>query len=138
MPEIEQRLDKVEERLGSVEKKVDVLDGKVAALDGKVTALDGKVAVLATDVQKLRVLGEENERQLKVVAEVQARHGERLDEHSRMLEKITRDIEPLKVLPAAVQQIAKDMAPLRDVMERITHDHEARITELEKRAGVRE
>jgi hypothetical protein len=68
---------------------------------------------------------------------VQAAHGQKLDEHSRMRAQIQQDIEPLKALPAVVQQIARDIAPLRTVMKRLD-DHESRIVEVEKRTGVRE
>jgi len=58
------------------------------------------------------VLKEENARRLRLIAEVQVHHG-------NVLQQIVRDVEPLKVLPGLLQ--------------RVVHDHERRITALEKR-----
>ena len=131
MSEVEQRLGRVEEGLGKVETRlgavedgleevrdqVHALDGKVNALDGKVTALDGKVTALDENVQKLRLLEENNATEIKKVAEVQSHHGKKLD-------KITKALEPLARIDAFVNAVA--------------HDHENRIRVLETRAGVRE
>jgi uncharacterized coiled-coil protein SlyX len=94
MSGVEERLDKVEERLGSVEKGVNELRG---------------------EVQKLRVLGEQNTSDIKLVAEVQARHGEKLEE-------ITKALEPLARIDNFVRLVA--------------HDHEVRIKRLEKHTGI--
>ena len=139
---VEGRLESVEGRLESVETKVDALDGKLATLDGKLATLDGKVGGLAQDVQKLRVLGEDNAREIKLFGEAQARHGELLQQHGVTLDRIVKgDIEPFIDLRAAVQQIAQAVTPLKDIrdfMDRVTGEHEARISELEKRVGVPE
>jgi hypothetical protein len=72
------------------------------------------VDTLDEDVQRLRVLGEENTRQIKLIAEVQVHHG-------NMLQEIVKIVEPLKVLP--------------DLFRDVAQDHARRITVLERRAG---
>ena len=81
--------------------------------------IDGRLGTLEQDVQKLRVLGEENTRQITLIAEVQAHHGTILEQHSRQLDHIVKDIEPLKVLP--------------ELLRTVIQDHERRITALERR-----
>ena len=66
------------------------------------------------EVQKLRVLAEANESQIKLVAEVQARHGEKLDE-------LTKAVEPI--------------ARIEYFIETVATEHELRLRELEKRVG---
>ena len=64
MAEIVERLDGVERRLTSVE-----------------TGL----SKLSSEVQTLRVLGEQNATDIKRIAEVQVQHGQKLDDHARKL-----------------------------------------------------
>ena len=110
MPEVEERLDKVEKRLTSVETGVQELRGEVGGLRREVDELRG-------EVQTLRVLGEDNAREIKLIAEVQVRHSAKLDE-------IGKALEPL--------------GEIRDFVRLVAHDHEHRLQELEKRTGVRE
>jgi len=123
MAGVEDRLEKVEKRLDSVEGQVGGLRSEVSGLRGEVTGLRGAVTRLDGEVQKLRVLGEENERRINLVIEVQALHGQKLDEHSGMLAQITKALEPLAAIHAFIQGVAGN--------------HEERITALEKRTGVR-
>jgi chromosome segregation ATPase len=131
MSEVVERLDNVEARLGSVETAVEALRGEVGDLRSEVGGLRGEVGELRgegrqlrnefgelrAEVGKLRVLGEQNTSDIKLIAEVQAHHGKKLEE-------ITKALAPL--------------AEIRDFMNLVAHDHEHRITALEKRTGVRE
>jgi hypothetical protein len=56
------------------------------------------------------MLGEENTAQIKVIAEVQVHHGQKL-------QQLVEAVEPLKVLPTLYEQVARD--------------HERRIRALE-------
>ena len=107
MPEVEQRLGKVEERLDAVEHAVEGLRGEVGGLRGEVGGL-------RDEVLKLRVLGEDNARDIQLLREG---HGARFD-------AIDKALEPL--------------ARLDDFVRRVASDHEDRIQALEKRAGVPE
>jgi archaellum component FlaC len=114
MPDVTERLDKVEGRLGVVEERLGAVEGRLGAVEIKVDALDAKVETLSGDVQKLRVLGEDNARDIKLIAEVQAQHGAKLEE-------ISKALEPLARIDAFVTLVA--------------HDHAKRITALEKAGG---
>ena len=48
----------------------------------------------------------------------ESHHGTLLEQHSRLLNQIVKDVEPLKVLP--------------DFLRTVVQDHERRITALEK------
>ena len=69
------------------------------------------------------MLGEKNEADVKRIAEVLAQHGDKLDDHGRKLEYITKALEPLARLDAFVQLVA--------------HKHEVRLTDLETHTGLR-
>jgi archaellum component FlaC len=117
------RLDKVEDQVTGLradvdELRVDVngLATTVSGLRTDVVGLAGRVGVLEEDVRKLRVLGEENTQQIKLIAEVQSHHG-------TVLEQLLKDVEPLKVVP--------------DLLRTVIQNHEQRITALETRGEVR-
>jgi chromosome segregation ATPase len=125
---VEERLESVDDRLESVEHqvgglredvdkltgRVDTLTGTVDTLTGTVDTLSGKVDTLSEDVHRLQVLGEENSRQIGLIAEVQGHHGS-------VLEQLGKDVAPLK--------------DLRDLVLRVVHVHEQRITALEQRGA---
>jgi outer membrane murein-binding lipoprotein Lpp len=98
--------------------RVDVggLSTTVSGLRTDVAGLTGRVGALEEDVRKLRVLGEENTQQIKLIAEVQSHHG-------TVLEQLLKDVEPLKVVP--------------DLLRTVIQNHEQRITALETRGEVR-
>ena len=127
------RLDRVEGRLDTVEGRLDTVEGRLDRVDGRLDRVDGRLDTVEStlgkvesrlgglegEVQKLRLLGEENTQQIKLLAEVQSHHGTVLEQHSRMLDQIVSDITPLKVLP--------------DLLRTVIKDHERRITALAKR-----
>ena len=100
--------------------------------------VEKRLSSIEQEVRKLRVLGEHTADDVKLVAEVQTRHAERLDEHGQMLRQISAALEPMKVVPAAVQQIARDVGFLKDFIQRVVPEHEARLGDLEKRSDARE
>jgi len=118
LDKVEGRLDKVEGRLGGVEGRLDRVEDQVTGLRTEVTGLTGRIGSLEGEVQKLRVLGEENTQQIKLIAEVQSHHGSVLEQHSRLLDQLVSDVQPLKVLP--------------DLLRTVIQDHERRIAALEK------
>ncbi len=120
MTEVEERLDSVEGRLGSVEHGLQELRGEVGKLRDEVGGLRGEVGglrektdTLADDVQKLRVLGEENQRQLQLVIEL---HGQKFDE---------------------IADALKPLAEIHRFVRSVADDDELRIRALESRAENR-
>jgi chromosome segregation ATPase len=125
MADLEERLDGVERQLGKVEGqlveltgRVDHLRGEVGDLRGEVGDLSGEVGSLRSEVQKGRVLEEANAAQIKLIAEVQTHHGELLTRGGDTLQRLDAAVEPLKVLPDLIKQVAQD--------------HETRIAALER------
>lgn len=116
---VEGRLEKVEGRLDGVEGRLERVESRLDGVEGRLDRVDGKLGQLEGEVQKLRVLGEENTQQIKLIAEVQSHHGTVLGEHSRLLEQLVSDVQPLKALP--------------DFLRTVIQDHERRIAALEKR-----
>jgi chromosome segregation ATPase len=122
MPDVDERLGRVEESLKTLSERIDErfaqvdqrfaqVDQRFEQVDQRFEQVDQRFGTLETEVQKLRVLAEANETQIKQIAEVQVHHG-------KQLQQLVDGLEPLK--------------GLRDFVERIAHDHEHRITDLEK------
>jgi archaellum component FlaC len=109
--EIKERLDTIDKRLDNVDERFDKIDERFDKVDDRFVKVDDRLDTLTSDVQKLRVLGEENTTQIKLIAEVQAHQG-------HVLQQIVQDIEPLKILPA--------------LFTKVVQDHERRITALER------
>ena len=94
----------------------------VRVLKDDVRVLKDDVRVLKGDVQRLRVLQEDQETRIQKIAEVQAHHGKKLDEHGKLLLEIKEQLAPL--------------ADIADFVRRTSSDHERRIVALEKKAGA--
>jgi hypothetical protein len=106
MPDVNGRLDGIEDALTGVSRQV----------GEQFTEVKQRLDKMAGEMQRVRVLGEENSTQIRLVAEVQTHHG-------HLLEQLVKEIEPLKVLP--------------DLFKQVAQDHERRITALEKGSGSR-
>jgi chromosome segregation ATPase len=119
--QVDQRFAQVDQRFAQVDQRFAQVDQRFAQVDQRFVQVDQRFDTLEVQVQKLRVLGEENTTQIKQIAEVQAHHGSVLDEHGAALKRIEEALEPLKVLPAAIQTCFRDLG-----------DHERRITALEE------
>ena len=104
------RLGKVEGRLDGIDGRLDSMDRRFDSMDRRFDSMDQRMASLEGDVRKLRVLGEENAGQIKLIAEVQSHHGKKLDD-------LVKAVEPLKDLPNLIH---------------IVGNHERRITALER------
>jgi chromosome segregation ATPase len=125
MPDVNERFDRVEERLTSlgermeeqfakVDERFAKVDERFAQVDQRFAQVDARFDTLTKEVRTLRVLGEENAAQIKIIAEVQAHHG---TEHGAALKRLEEAMKPLKALSEAIQ--------------RVIPDHERRITALE-------
>jgi len=101
---------------------VRVLKDDVRVLKGDVRVLKDDMRVVKDDVHGLRVLYEHHDTQITTIAEVQAHHGRKLEEHSQLLREIKTELEPLR--------------DLRDFVKRIADEHEGRIGALEKHTGL--
>jgi chromosome segregation ATPase len=152
MPETDERLDKVEERLGTVETGLKEVEQRLGSVETGLKGVDQRLGSVETglkkvdrrlgsvetglndvrkevgglrgEVSRLQILGEKNTEDVKKVAEVQAYHGDKLDEHGRKLDQVIRALEPLN--------------DVRDFIHRVAPNHETRIQELEKRTGIQE
>jgi chromosome segregation ATPase len=129
MPDVDERLDAVEQRLKDIGERMDErfaqvdqrfaqVDQRFAQVDQRFAQVDQRFGSLEDEVQKLRILGEQNTTDIKRIAEVQAHHGEVLAQHGAALQRLEEAIKPLSVLPAALQKILPD--------------HERRIAALEQ------
>jgi chromosome segregation ATPase len=124
MSDVDARLSSVEQRLEALGTRIDErfeqVDRRFEQVDRRFEQVDRRFGTLEAEVRKLRMLGEENASQIKVIAEVQAHHG---SVHGAALARLEAAIKPLKELPAALQQILPD--------------HERRIRALEESRSTR-
>src|SRR5215510_941364 len=93
-----QQLGEVKERLDNHDGQFNQIDARFNQIDARFNQMDGRFDSLESDVQKLRMLEESNSDRIKMIAEVQSRPGEKLDE-------LAKSIEPLKVLPDLYKQV---------------------------------
>ena len=110
-------------RLGAVEEGLTAVETRLGSVETAVQDLRGDLGKLRGEVGKLRVLGEENAGRITVIAEVQSHHGKLLAQHGAKLDEIADALRPLASIDAFIKLVA--------------HDHELRLTDLEKRAGIR-
>ena len=113
LKKVEGRLENVEGRLENVEGRLEKVEGRLDGVEGSLGRVQGQLGQLESEVQKLRVLGEENTQQIKLIADVQSHHG-------TVLNQLVKDVEPLKPLP--------------DLLRVVIQDHERRIAALENRS----
>lgn len=134
MPDVDARLDKVEEGLKQLGERVDAgftrmdqrfaqVDERFAQIDERFVKSDERFESLEKELQKLKVLGEQNTTDIKRIAEVQVHHGNVLERHGAALERIEKAVEPLKAVAAA--------------LENVLPDHERRIRTLEAASSTR-
>ena len=124
LTEFEKRLDSIGEDVRVLKDDVRVLKDDVRVLKDDVGVLKQDVSTLKDDVQRLRVLQEDQETRIDKIAEVQAHHGQVLDEHGKLLLEIKDQLAPL--------------ADIAEFVRRTSGDHERRIVALEKRTGLQE
>jgi chromosome segregation ATPase len=128
MPDMNERLDGIEqklttltehvkeqftqfdERFAQVDERFAQVDQRFAQVDQRFAQVDQRFEALTERVQKLQVLGEENAAQIKLIAEVQAHHGEVQERHGAALQRIEEAVEPLKAVSAALENILPDHA----------------------------
>jgi hypothetical protein len=98
MPDVDERLDTVEQRVKEIGER----------MDERFAQVDQRFGSLEAEVQKLRVLEEQNSTEIKRIAEVQGHHGDVLAQHGAALQRLEDAIRPLTVLPAALQHLLPD------------------------------
>jgi archaellum component FlaC len=122
MPDIDAQLERIERalndqfsgvngRLDTIDKRLEGVDKRLEGVDTRLEGVDKRLEGVDTRLNALTILGEANTTQIRLVAEVQSRHGE-------LLQELLKDVEPLKVL--------------KDVCETAVRDHEQRITAIEQ------
>jgi hypothetical protein len=122
-----------------------------------------RLSSIEREVGKLRVLAEENESRIKLIAEG---HGAKLDSHSATLDAHTATLDAHSATLDAhsakldahsailashsavlashgrkLDEIISALEPLpqiRDFIERVAVEHDRRLTDLEKRVGIPE
>ena len=112
MTDADERFDRLEAGLGEVKGRLGAVEGRLDRVEGRLDRVEDVLRKVEGEVQQLRVLGEENTQQIKLVAEVQFHHG-------TVLDQLVKEVAPLKILP--------------DLLQTVIQDHERRIAALEKR-----
>ena len=114
MPDVNERLHTIENPPTGMSQQFNKVDEQFTEARQQLDSMDQRLDTLTGEVQRVRVSEEEHSTQIRLIAEVQTHHG-------RLLGRIVRDLEPLKVLP--------------DLFKQVVQDHERRISALETRSG---
>jgi len=123
MTDTNERLGRVEGRLDSLSAELGELRGEVGELRGEVGELREEVGELRADIHKLSIHHDDHLAQTRLIAKIQAHHGEAIEE-----------------IRADVKRLYTDMQPLRDLygfVRKLAIDHEQRIESLEAWAAGR-
>lgn len=123
MTATDERMDRFEARLDVMGEDVKILRDDARVLKDDVKDLKEGVDGLKEEVKNLRVLVERHDTEIRLIAEVQVAHGEKLDEHGKLLREVK-------------EQLNKDLAPLSDFVRRVASEHGARLAALEKHTGL--
>lgn len=99
--------------------------GEARSVEERLDGVERQLTELRAEVQKGRVLQEAQGDQIRLIAEVQAHHGEKLEQiDKRFAEMDTRFGEIRKAL--------QPLAALDEFVRAVAGDHERRITALEQ------
>lgn len=123
MTATDERMDKFDARLEAMGKDVRVLKDDVRVLKDDVAGLTRDVTELKEDVHKLRIVVEHHDTEIQRIAEVQAAHGEKLEQHGKLLREIKKTL-------------ATDLSPVADFVRRVASEHDARLVRIEKHTGL--
>lgn len=107
----------------ATDERMDRFDARLDAMGEDIRVLKEDVQVLKEDVHKLRIVVESHDTDIKRIAEVQAAHGKKLEQHGKLLQEITGTL-------------AKDLSPIADFVRRVACEHDARLVRLEKHTGL--
>ena len=76
---VDRRFDQVDQRFEQVDRRFEQVDQRFERLEGEVVGVQGEVRGLQAEVRALRVMEEDNAKQIRKVAEGVTTNGERLD-----------------------------------------------------------
>jgi chromosome segregation ATPase len=99
---IESRLDLIETRLDAIENRLDVIETRLDALENRVAALEQRMTIMETEVSRLGVLFEDNEKKLQHILDVLISYLKKMEKVDHLDESMIEQTQGLQITKIAL------------------------------------
>jgi len=102
MTALEQRMTAIEERMTALEQRVSALEQRMTALEQRVSALEQRMTVMETEVSRLGVLFEDNEKKLQHILDVLISYLKKMEKVDHLDESMIEQTQGLQITKIAL------------------------------------
>jgi chromosome segregation ATPase len=99
---IETRLDAIENRLDVIETRLDAIEARLDALENRVAALEQRMTIMETEVSRLGVLFEDNEKKLQHILDVLTSYLKKMEKVDHLDESMIEQTQGLQITKIAL------------------------------------
>ena len=99
---IEIRLDVIETRLDVIETRLDAIEARLDALENRVAALEQRMTIMETEVSRLGVLFEDNEKKLQHILDVLTSYLKKMEKVDHLDESMIEQTQGLQITKIAL------------------------------------
>ena len=99
---IESRLDVIETRLDVIETRLDAIEARLDALENRVAALEQRMTVMETEVRRLGVLFEDNEKKLQYILDVLTSYLKKMEKVDQLDKSMIEQTQGLQITKIAL------------------------------------
>ena len=99
---IESRLDVIETRLDVIETRLDAIEARLDALENRVAALEQRMTIMETEVSRLGVLFEDNEKKLQYILDVLTSYLKKMEKVDQLDESMIEQTQGLQITKIAL------------------------------------
>ena len=99
---IESRLDVIETRLDVIETRLDAIEARLDALENRVAALEQRMTIMETEVSRLGVLFEDNEKKLQYILDVLTSYLKKMEKVDQLDESMIEQTQGLQITEIAL------------------------------------
>jgi len=102
MTALEQRMTALEQRMTALEQRVSALEQRMTALEQRVSALEQRMTVMETEVSRLGVLFEDNEKKLQHILDVLISYLKKMEKVEHLDESMIEQTQGLQITKIAL------------------------------------
>ena len=102
MTAIEERMTALEQRMTALEQRVSALEQRMTALEQRVSALEQRMTVMETEVSRLGVLFEDNEKKLQHILDVLSSYLKKMEKVDHLDESMIEQTQGLQITKIAL------------------------------------
>ena len=102
MTAIEERMTALEQRMTALEQRVSALEQRMTALEQRVSALEQRMTIMETEVSRLGVLFEDNEKKLQHILDVLTSYLKKMEKVDHLDESMIEQTQGLQITKIAL------------------------------------